>query len=86
MGDAASIFGLLAVVTCCIPGLSIIFAFLAIIVGGIGLSRGEDKAARIGLSLGIAAIVLMILIVFAFAGLIVQLLPWLREFHNLDIE
>lgn len=80
LGQVAFVMGILGVITSCVPGLSVIFAFLALVLGAVGMTRDSERsAARTGMTLGIVAFVLMVVIVFAFSGLVMQILPWLRE-------
>lgn len=46
---------------------------MAVVLGSVGMTReSERSAARVGVSLGILAIILMIVLVFAFAGLVMK--------------
>ena len=76
LGTVSLVLGMLAVVTSCVPGLSAVFAIMAVVLGAVGMTReSERSAARAGVTLGILAFVLMIVIVFAFAGLVMKYFP-----------
>lgn len=73
LGTVSLVLGMMAVVTSCVPALSAVFAIMAVVLGSVGMTReSERSAARVGVSLGILAIILMIVLVFAFAGLVMK--------------
>lgn len=73
LGTVALVLGILGVVTSCVPGLSAVFAIMAVVLGAVGMTRDSERsAAQVGVTLGILSFVLMIVIVFAFAGLVMK--------------